>query len=158
MQKVTLDSVLTSVDRYKLFYYQTSKEDLDHHLGVLRTKKFPLVDVGREIAAFVKQVADDSYLHFETYEYTRNMLDSSKKRISQTGNEVVVLYNFGILLEPLLELDPVQLFREFSKTTALVLMWEHNVSPTGILSWDTQRNEFYFDFSDLQLKHIQDAL
>src|SRR5687768_9505648 len=121
MEKVTLNQVLTSVDRYKLFYLSASSKGLGNILSVLQDRKIPIVNVGLELSTFLKDSARNKYLHLEAYEHIKKVLEVKKANVTGSGNEVVSIYNFGILQEPLLELNPAQIFKDFSKSAALII-------------------------------------
>lgn len=155
MLKVSLQGVLTSVDRHKLFLLTNKGNPAP--VDWLLARGVPIINVGKKIAEFVKGVDDMSYLPFETYEHLKTLLETGKQRMTTAGNEVVAIYNLGVLLEPLLELDPVKLLKDFSKSAALIIIWEHKIA-NNILTWDTQQNKYFFDFSEIQLKYIDNAL
>ena len=61
-------------------------------------------------------------------------------------------------MEPILELNLVTLFKEFSKSTALIIIWENQYDIPDRLNWTTQKNNYALDFSDSPLKKLQDAI
>jgi hypothetical protein len=61
-------------------------------------------------------------------------------------------------MEPALELNAVQLFKEFSKSTSLIILWENQSELPDRLEWLTQKNNFFLDFSESQLKKLQYAI
>jgi hypothetical protein len=73
-----------------------------------------------------------------------------------TGSNVksLVVYNLGILLEPVLGLKPEQILKDISKTTVLILLWEDNIDE-NILYWTSQKDSYNLDFSDIDLKIIE---
>jgi hypothetical protein len=158
MEKVSLSEVLTAVDRHKLFLLRVTNNDLGRSLSSFQERGIPVVNVGLILAKYLKELPDMEYLHLETYEYLRKVLDSEKRRVSSRGNEVLLIYNLGILLESPLQINAIQLFKDFSKTSALLIAWEYRVSTDGILTWPSQPDQFHFNFSELQLKYIEDAL
>jgi len=52
----------------------------------------------------------------------------------------------------------VQLFKEFSKSTSLIILWENQSELPDRLEWLTQKNNFFLDFSESQLKKLQYAI
>jgi hypothetical protein len=61
-------------------------------------------------------------------------------------------------MEPALELNAVQLFKEFSKSTSLIIIWDNQSENPDRLDWQTQKQNFFLDFSDIQLKKLQYAI
>jgi hypothetical protein len=158
MEKATINEVLTSVDRYKLFVLRISSKDLGSSLASFQAKGLPTVNIGLELSKFLKELGANNYLHFEAYDYVKKVLDMEKQRVTTNGNEVVVIYNLGILQETFLQLNAVQLFKDFSKAAALILIWEYTISDRNVLTWPSQHDHFNFDFSDFQIKYVEDAL
>lgn len=158
MNKANLLDILTAVDRHKIFVLLVQDNVAASSIRWLSEHDVQQVNIGVSLSSYLRELKNHEYLHIEAYEFVRNLLDKEKRRISEGKNEVVSVYNFGILLEPFLQINAVQLFKDFSKTSALLLLWEHGVSANGVLSWPSQQEEFHFDFSDLQLKYIEDAL
>ncbi len=72
--------------------------------------------------------------------------------------DVIAIYNLGILMEPALELNAVQLFKEFSKSTSLIILWDNQSEIPDRLEWTTQKHYFFLDFSESQLKKLQYAI
>ena len=85
-------------------------------------------------------------------------MDKHKVKINNNGNEVVAIQNLGILLEPALELNASQLLKEFSKTAALIIIWENQSDIPNRLHWSTQQNNIFLDFADTPLKKLQYAI
>jgi hypothetical protein len=52
----------------------------------------------------------------------------------------------------------VQLFKEFSKSTSLIIIWDNQSENPDRLDWQTQKQNFFLDFSDIQLKKLQYAI
>ena len=71
---------------------------------------------------------------------------------------MIAIYNLGILMEPNLELNAAQLFKEFSKSTSLILLWDNKFDTPDRLEWSTQKNNFFLDFSESQLKKLEYVL
>ena len=124
----------------------------------LNSKKIYPINVGKELAAFIEGLDDYSYLNIDVFDYTKKMLDKHKAKINNTGNDVVAVYNLGILLEPSLELNAVQLLKEFSKTVALIILWENQYDTPDRLHWTTQQNTIFLDFAETPLKKLQNAI
>jgi len=86
------------------------------------------------------------------------MCTTTLKNYGGAGNDVVAICNLGILMEPALELNAVQLFKEFSKSAALIIIWDNQSEIPDRLDWLTQKQNFFLDFSDIQLKKLQYAI
>jgi hypothetical protein len=114
--------------------------------------------MGKELAEFIDGLDDYTYLNIDVYDFCKNLLEKNKVKINGYGNDVVAIYNVGILMEPILELNPVTLFKAFSKSTALIIIWENQYDIPDRLNWATQKNNYYLDFSDSPLKKLQDAI
>lgn len=79
-------------------------------------------------------------------------MDKHKAKINNIGNTVVAIYNLGILFEPAVELNTAQLLKDFSKTAALIIIWENQTENSGRLHWSTQQNNVFLDFTETQFK------
>lgn len=134
------------------------KDDLLDCISWLNTKNINSINVGEELASFIDGLDDYSYLNIDVFDYTKKMLDKYKAKIDNIGNDVVAVYNLGILLEPDLELNAVQLLKEFSKTATLIIIWENQNDISDRLHWSTQQNNFFLDFTETPLKKMQNAI
>jgi len=117
-----------------------------------------VVNIGLELANFINTLEDYRYLNIDVYDYTQRLLDEQKTRINNQGNDVIAVYNLGILMEPALELNAVQLLKEFSKSAALIIIWENLFDIPDRLHWPTQQNNIFIDFIDAPIKKLQYAL
>jgi len=158
MESYTLQHILESTERYKLYVLFCHQTEILGHIAWLESNKIQSVNIGKEISAFISDLNDQRYLDLEVLEYTKKILESNKKRISNLANEVVAVYNLGILFEPLLEINVSQLFKEFSKTTAIIILWENQSNKPNHLHWKTQTNEIFLDFTETPLKKLQYAI
>ena len=134
------------------------KDDLLDCISWLNTKNVYSINVGKELASYIDGLDDYSYLNIDVFDYTKKLLDKHKAKIDSTGNDVVAVYNLGILLEPNLELNVVQLLKEFSKTASLIIIWENQNDIFDRLHWSTQQNNFFLDFTETPLKKMQNAI
>jgi hypothetical protein len=71
-------------------------------------------DLTGGLAEFVDILEDYTYLNIDVYDFCKNLLEQNKVKINGYGNDVVAIYNVGILMEPILELNPVTLFKAFN--------------------------------------------
>lgn len=151
----TLDDISTSNERHKLYVFENSSALLPVAISTLKSTKVPVVNIGAEVSMFLNQLEDYSYLSIDVYDFTKKLLNRSKAKIEDRGNDVISIYNFGILLEPRLELNVAQMLKDFSKSTSLIIIWEYSLERPDRLEWPTQKQKHFFDFSDTQLKRIQ---
>ena len=158
MSAYSITDISASTDRHKLYILLSSPDKLSACIAFIQKQNITPVNVGHELALYINELDDYSYLGIDVYDFIRQLLDSKKDKIKGLGNEIVAIYNLGILLEPRLELNAVQLLKDFSKSTALILIWEHHVEQSGLLNWPTQKHSYFFNFSDTPLKKIQHAV
>jgi len=158
MCKYSIDDIIRSSDRYKLFTLMCLQSELAQGISYLKSQLINVINIGKGLAEFVDGIEDYSYLNIEVYEHLIALLNRHKTKINSTGNEILAIYNIGILLEPRLELNATQLLKDFSKTTALIIIWEFQSPIPDRLHWSTQQNNVFLDFTDTQLKKLQYAL
>lgn len=158
MSTYSIQDIIQSNDRYKLYTLVCSQDGLEDCISWLHTKKIHTINIGRELAAFIDGLDDFSYLNIDVFDYIKKLLDKHKAKINNTGNEVAAIYNLGILLEPALELNASQLLKEFSKTAALIIIWENQSDIPDRLHWLTQQNNIFLDFTETPLKKLQYAI
>lgn len=158
MDGYVIKDVSVSTDRYKLYVLQTGETQLEKSIDGLRAQAVPVVNLGKEMAAFLDALQDHSYISIDAYDYAKKILDERKTKVSGKGNDIIAIYNIGILLEPALELNAVQLLKEFSKSAALIIIWENQIVMPDRLCWPTQANQFFLDFSETKLKRLQNAI
>lgn len=158
MSAYTLKSITESTDRHKLYTLMCSQDKLTEHIEWLHSNKVCTLNIGKATATFVYDLEDYAYLTIDVYDFAKKLLEGNKSKISNTGNEVVAIYNLGILLEPALELNAAQLLKEFSKTAALIIIWENQSDIPDRLHWSTQQNNIFLDFTETPLKKLQYAI
>jgi hypothetical protein len=152
--KIDLNLISTSTERHKLFYL-VPDNNIDENLKI---EGINLINIGKELATYIDSLDDFSYLNIDVYDYTKKLLDKYKAKVNGLGNDVIAIYNLGILMEPALELNAVQLFKEFSKSTSLIILWDNQSDIPDRLEWTTQKHNFFLDFSESQLKKLQYAI
>jgi hypothetical protein len=152
--KIDLNLISTSTERHKLFYI-VPDNNIDENLNI---EGINLINIGKELATYIDSLDDFSYLNIDVYDYTKKLLDKYKAKVNGLGNDVIAIYNLGILMEPALELNAVQLFKEFSKSTSLIIIWDNQTDTPDRLEWSTQKNNFFLDFSESRLKKIEYAI
>lgn len=157
MNLYTISDITTSSERYKLYILMSNHDKLSENITFIQSQNIPVINIGLELARYIDSLENFRYLNIEAYEYTKKLLEDTKSKIGSTGNDVVAIYNLGILQEPKLEINTVQLLKEFSKSSALIIIWE-NLFDTHQLNWPTQKNKFFLDFHETQLKKLQYAI
>ena len=158
MSNYSLKEVYTSVDHYKLFSLRCPADELDQCIASIKSENIRVVNIGKELAAYIDTIEDYKYLSMDIYDFTKKLLEINKSKIAGQGNDVLAIYNVGILLEPRLELNAVQLLKEFSKSAALIIIWENESERPGLFNWPTQKQNYYLDFSDKILKELHNAI
>lgn len=124
----------------------------------LHSKRIDTINIGKELAAFIDGLEDFRYLNIDVFDHIKKLLDKYKSKTNNTGNEVVAIHNFGILFEPRLELNPTKILKNFSKSTALIIIWENQSDMPNRLHWSTQQNNIFLDFTETPLKKLQYAI
>jgi len=118
MSTYSIEDIIQSTDRYKLYALMCRPGELLESIAFIQAQKINLLNIGKELALFIDDLEDYSYLNIDVYDYIKKILEKHKCKINNTGNEILAIYNLGFLLEPALELNAVQLLKEFS------LVWQ----------------------------------
>lgn len=158
MSTYTIEDILSTSDRFKLYTLLYKTNELPAQIAYLRSQNINVINIGKEIATFIDGLNDYSYLNIEVFDYTKKLLEKHKSKINASGNDVIAVFNIGILLEPALELNTSQLFKEFSKSISLIILWDNQSDIPDRLEWPTQKNNFFLDFSESKLKKMQHAI
>jgi len=154
----SINDLSKTSDRYNLYILPCIPATLQECISFLQSQNIPVVNIGKEISTFINGLEDYSYLNMDVFDFTIKLLEVTKAQINGSGNDVVAIYNLGILLEPALELKTSQMIKEFSKSTSLIIIWENQMDLTEELCWPTQKNDYFFDFTDTHLKTLQNAI
>lgn len=158
MSTYSIKDITQSTDRHKLYTLMCNSTELTDKIAFVKSQDINAINIGKELANYVDGMEDFRYLNIDVYDYTKKLLDNQKSKINGAGNDVVAIFNLGILMEPSLELNAVQLFKEFSKSTSLIIIWDNQAEIPDRLDWPTQKQNFFLDFSDIQLKKLQYAI
>lgn len=154
MNTYSIKEVSNSVDRHKLYILFCSPDGLMANISFIQSQNISTINVGKELALFIEGVDDKKYLNIDVFDRVKKILDSKKSRFNGAGNDIVAIYNLGILLEPALELKATQLLKEFSKSAAIIIIWENQMEQQDILNWTAQNKNYSIDFSEIKLKKI----
>ena len=158
MSTYSIQEITHSTDRFKLYVLNCELSELMESTKWLAFNGVQTINVGKELAGFIDGLSDFSYLTIDVFDFIKKLLDKHKARVNNSGNEIVAIHNFGILLEPALELNATKMLKEFSKTAALIIIWDNQSDSAGLLHWSTQQNTFFLDFTETPLKKLRYAL
>ncbi|HEY5593274.1 MAG TPA: hypothetical protein VIK55_19940 [Paludibacter sp.] len=158
MSSYSINDISKSADRHKLYILSCNPDELSERILFIQTNNISAVNIGKELSMFIGELGDYSYLNMDVFDFTMKLLEERKAKINDIGNDVVAIYNLGILLEPAIELKAAQLIKEFSKSTVLIIIWENQTDYPDVLSWPTQKNNYSLDFTDTQIKKLQYAI
>ena len=158
MSTYSIEDIAQSADRFKLFTLSCEQSKLMESANWLALYGIQTINIGKELAGFIDGLSDFNYLNIDVFDYIKKLLDKHKAKINNTGNEIVAIHNFGILLEPALELNATKMLKEFSKTAALIIVWENQSDSAGRMYWSNQPNTIFLDFTETPLKKIRYAL
>ena len=158
MSSYSINDISRSADRHKLYILLCNPDELSERISFIQTNNISAVNIGKELSMFIGELGDYSYLNMDVFDFTMKLLEERKAKINDIGNDVVAIYNLGILLEPAIELKAAQLIKEFSKSTALIIIWENQIDYPDVLNWTTQKNNYSLDFTDTQIKKLQYAI
>lgn len=154
MSTYSIKDIVNSTDRYKLSTLICVPDNLVDSITFLKSEDINVLNIGKELAIFIDSLEDFRYLNMDVCDYTLKLLNAHKAKINGQGNGVIAIYNLGILLEPLLEINVVQFLKEFSKIDSLIIIWENQFEPPARLTWETQKQNYSLDFFDAQIKKI----
>jgi len=154
----SIKDISKTVDRHKLYILECNPNALSASILAIQKQNIPVINMGKELAMYINSLEDYRYLNIDVYDFAKKLLDNKKTKINGVGNDIVAIYNLGILLEPTLELNAAKFLKEFSKSTAVIIIWENQTELPNILNWPTQKNNFNLNFSDIQLNKLQNAI
>lgn len=158
MDCYSLKNILDCTDRYKLFVYLTSPDQIQVVITWFHYQNIHPINLGKELASFINELDDQRYLHIDTQEYTKNLLEKQKSTNLDFITEVIAVYNLGILLEPELGLNAEKLLKDISKSSPLIIIWENQSQLSNQLHWPTQQNNIFLDFTETPLKTLHYAI
>jgi hypothetical protein len=158
MSSYLLKDIYTSTDRYKIYVLTYKFDEIVECIALMQSQNISPVNIGKDLARYLGSLDDYSYLNIDAYDYIKKLLDKNKFKAFDTANDIIAIYNIGILLEPALELNAVQFLKEISKSAALIILWEHQLDPPDRLIWPTQKEKYFLDFSSAHLKQLPYAI
>lgn len=151
----SIKDVSTLTDRHNLYILKCKPDELSASIIFLQNQNIPVINLGNELAKYLDALEDYSYLTINAYDFSKKLLDEKKAKLEGIGNDIVAIYNLGILLEPELEINAALFIKEFSKSSALIIIWENENELNEILNWETKKTNYFINLSDIQLKNLQ---
>lgn len=124
----------------------------------MKEMNIPVVDLGYELAQFIDQLEDFSYLAIDSYDHLVKLLNERASRSGPSEKGLIAIYNLGILIESDLEIDAVQLLKNIAQSIPVLIVWDGVVQPFGHLSWTGSQDSILLDFSSLNIKIITDEV
>jgi hypothetical protein len=158
MNSYSIKDIAASSDRHKIYTLKSNSIDLPGRIASLQSENIAALNIGKELAAFISKLDNHKYLNIDAYDFIKKLLEEHKSKLNGTGNNIAAIYNLGILLEPKLEFNAVQLLKEFSKSASIIIIWEYQSDIPDRLTWPTQKQKFFLDFSDIHLKEMHYAI
>lgn len=143
MATFDFDNIINSTERYKLYNLICTNVTLKESIDLLQFKGIQTINIGKELGSFIDTIEDFSYLNIDVFDFLIKTLDKYRAKINNAGNDIVAIYNLGILLEPSLELSAVQLLKEFSKTSSLIIIWEKQPCNTKYVKLANTTKHFF---------------
>jgi hypothetical protein len=99
------------------------------------------INIGQLIAIEIETFINNKFISIKTKEAIKEILLSNIKNDNNIG-KYISIKNIGILFEPELKVDVLQLFDTYSKTNALFVQWD------GVI----ENNNLYFLTKDKGIK------
>lgn len=140
--------------RNKLAIKLCKRDDLYQCITSLNNNKIHAINVGYEVAKYIDSLDDFRYLTIDVEDYLFKLLTNYKFTLPNSTTGISAIYNFGILLEPVLKLNPISIFSSFSKNDILLILWSDLIDDSGILFWEAQRDKYIYDFSETKFKIV----
>jgi hypothetical protein len=158
MNSDLLKNAIQSLDRHKLICLKCQIIQLDDCIKFINSLNINVFNIGKEVSLFISALEDHSKLNLEVFDFVTTLLEKSKATLLGLKLPVVAIYNIGILLEPSLNINVSQLLKDFSRTSALILVWEGEIDHSDHLYWSPQQNTKFIDFSDIRINKLQYAI
>lgn len=153
-----INDAVTNTDRNRLFIIYCDPKSLLDCKNNIQNYNINCINIGHEIARFANETVDFRFISDDICDHLKLTLTSNLRKINNIGNDIVAVYNIGILFEPTFELNPTYLFKEFSKTSALIIIWENQSDLPDRLHWPTQQKNIFLDFKHVTLKKMHYAI
>ena len=149
-----LTELISTAERYNLYwikYNSTTEQPIREFLNVAGIQT---INIGLEFAKTLYSKKITKYINIEAQELLQNLVERQSTLPRNIKMKTVAIYNLGILFEHDLGLDPSQIIKALSRTTAIILLWENLSDDNGGLFWDMTKPQLGFDFTDTNLREI----
>lgn len=127
----------------------------DERAASEKLKKMGLkaINLGKEISSELSVSGKRKHLDIYIHELLNKIVERNSVQIRENNQKVVVLYNMGILLEPVFALKPATILADLSKNVHIVILWSGNYE-NGTLSWNNRKEVFNLNFSEYGIRKI----
>ena len=130
-----VDNYIKSQSRNKIVFY---KQDV---LGI------ETIDVGKKLSHEIKFIASDAKIEIKSLIIMDELFSSSFSNNSEYG-KYLAIHNLGILFEPELKTDFVQILDKYSSSNTLFVKWEGEIED-GFLYFLTKDKGQKIDIKNL---------
>jgi len=145
---------ISDTSRHNLFFVQCQAALLIDVITKLEIDGVSVINIGKALSMKLKEVKSTRFINIESQEFLYELIEKQSKEIIKDKPRVVAIYNLGILFEPILSLDAEKILKDISKSITLIILWEHQFSPPGILHWGKQQDQYNLNFSDINLMKV----
>jgi hypothetical protein len=139
--------------RFKLFWVNCQNNDIEKIVAEAATLSIPTLNIGKEIAEFLKNKTDNKFLSLEAEEELKKLIIDNSKPM-KSGNPAIAIYNLGVLLEPTLKIDGPKILKELSKDISIIILWDALTTDSAYFYWIKEKDEYGFNFSDANINKI----
>lgn len=145
---------ISDTSRHNLFLVQCQADSLNDVIAKLEINGVSVINIGKALSRKLKEIKSTKFLNIESQEFLHEMIGKQSKEIMKGKPPVVAIYNLGILFEPILSLNTEKILKDLSKNTTLIVLWEHQISPPGVLHWGMQQDQYNLNLSDINLVKV----
>jgi hypothetical protein len=138
--------------------YSCKPEELQSRILSFQELGLNPLNIGIELSHFISELNDFKFITIDVLDHLKLIYENNIKTMNGALNPAIVVYNLGILMEPFLELNTIQLLKDWSKTCTVIILWENQTDIPFRLYWSTQSKNFNLDFSDTPYKMLQYAI
>lgn len=153
-----LQSIVLEKSGNSLLVIECDRNKIRDCLAEFSNFGIDVLNLGYEVAVFLEELLDYSYLSIEAYDFTKKLLNKNIQKAINSDKDALVIYNLGILFEPALEIKVSLLLKEYLKTASIILIWETSSESVDNTNWLNQQNNIFFEFAESQIKKLQYAI
>jgi hypothetical protein len=113
------------------------------------------IDIGVELSNHLSNRTNLTSLSIESQDFLSNLVQNSKTKPDQSDLKIIVFYNFGMLLDPVLQLKTEVILKNISKKVKLFLLWENEIELPATLHWGNNKEQFNLNFNNITPEIIQ---